>query len=162
MSNSASQNSHGNSGLGLNMSGMNNNHRNEPALGNAAMGGDIVPGSMARIKVIGVGGGGGNAAEPGGFTPPHDGVVVELLQELLDRRGLARTHLASDHGDGRPGHDAVFQHGIGALVHLGPVDEIGIGQEREGPSAQTKMLCKELRTGHWVSLRSTAEVSSYR
>ncbi len=43
------------------MSGMNNNHRNEPALGNAAMGGDIVPGSMARIKVIGVGGGGCNA-----------------------------------------------------------------------------------------------------
>lgn len=43
------------------MSDMNNNHRNEPALGNAAMGGDIVPGSMARIKVIGVGGGGCNA-----------------------------------------------------------------------------------------------------
>ncbi|MEL6231694.1 MAG: cell division protein FtsZ [Cyanobacteria bacterium J06627_3] len=61
MSKSSSQNSHGNSGLGLNMSGMNNNHRNEPALGNAAMGGDIVPGSMARIKVIGVGGGGCNA-----------------------------------------------------------------------------------------------------
>lgn len=61
MSNSASQNSHGNSGLGLNMSDMNNNHRNEPALGNAAMGNDIVPGSMARIKVVGVGGGGCNA-----------------------------------------------------------------------------------------------------
>ncbi|MEL6334377.1 MAG: cell division protein FtsZ [Cyanobacteria bacterium J06626_26] len=61
MSKSSSQNSHGNSGLGLNMSGMNNNHRNEPALSNAAMGGDIVPGSMARIKVIGVGGGGCNA-----------------------------------------------------------------------------------------------------
>ncbi|MEM1241970.1 MAG: cell division protein FtsZ [Cyanobacteria bacterium P01_H01_bin.26] len=40
---------------------MNNNHRNEPALGNAAMGNDIVPGSMARIKVVGVGGGGCNA-----------------------------------------------------------------------------------------------------
>ena len=61
MSNSASQNSHGNSGLGLNMSDMNNHHRNEPALGNAAMGNDIVPGSMARIKVVGVGGGGCNA-----------------------------------------------------------------------------------------------------
>lgn len=43
------------------MSDMNNNHRNEPASSNAAMGGDIVPGSMARIKVIGVGGGGCNA-----------------------------------------------------------------------------------------------------
>ncbi|MEM9486221.1 MAG: cell division protein FtsZ, partial [Cyanobacteria bacterium P01_F01_bin.116] len=40
---------------------MNNNHRNETALGNAAMANDIVPGSMARIKVIGVGGGGCNA-----------------------------------------------------------------------------------------------------
>nr|WP_326520700.1 cell division protein FtsZ [Leptothoe spongobia] len=58
---SKSQNSHGNSGLGLNMSDMNNNHRNETALGNAAMGNDIVPGSMARIKVVGVGGGGCNA-----------------------------------------------------------------------------------------------------
>ena len=47
--------------MGLNMSDMNNNHRNEPALGNAAMGNDIVPGSMARIKVVGVGGGGCNA-----------------------------------------------------------------------------------------------------
>ncbi|MEM7065823.1 MAG: cell division protein FtsZ [Cyanobacteria bacterium P01_B01_bin.77] len=43
------------------MSDMNNNHRNEPASSSAAMGGDIVPGSMARIKVIGVGGGGCNA-----------------------------------------------------------------------------------------------------
>ena len=61
MSNLSSQNSHGNSGLGLNMSDMNNNHRNEPALSSAAMGSDIVPGSMARIKVVGVGGGGCNA-----------------------------------------------------------------------------------------------------
>lgn len=43
------------------MSDMNNNHRNEPASSSADMGGDIVPGSMARIKVIGVGGGGCNA-----------------------------------------------------------------------------------------------------
>ncbi|MEM9807159.1 MAG: cell division protein FtsZ, partial [Cyanobacteria bacterium P01_D01_bin.56] len=41
------------------MSDISNNHRNETAP--AAMGGDIVPGSMARIKVIGVGGGGCNA-----------------------------------------------------------------------------------------------------
>ena len=61
MSKSSSHNSHGNSGLGLNMSDMNNNHRNETALSNAAMGNDIVPGSMARIKVVGVGGGGCNA-----------------------------------------------------------------------------------------------------
>lgn len=60
MSNSSSRNSHGNSGLGLNMSDMNNHH-NEPASSSAAMGGDIVPGSMARIKVVGVGGGGCNA-----------------------------------------------------------------------------------------------------
>lgn len=40
---------------------MNNNHRNEPTLSSAAMGSDIVPGSMARIKVVGVGGGGCNA-----------------------------------------------------------------------------------------------------
>ena len=43
------------------MSDMNNNHRNETTLSNAAMGSDIVPGSMARIKVVGVGGGGCNA-----------------------------------------------------------------------------------------------------
>ena len=61
MSNASSQNSHGNSGLGLNLSDMNNNHRNETTLSNAAMGSDIVPGSMARIKVVGVGGGGCNA-----------------------------------------------------------------------------------------------------
>nr|WP_246559689.1 cell division protein FtsZ [Leptothoe kymatousa] len=43
------------------MSDISNNHRNETASSNAAMGSDIVPGSMARIKVIGVGGGGCNA-----------------------------------------------------------------------------------------------------
>ncbi len=59
MSKSSSHNSHGNLGLGLNMSDISNNHRNETAP--AAMGGDIVPGSMARIKVVGVGGGGCNA-----------------------------------------------------------------------------------------------------
>ncbi|WP_235070999.1 cell division protein FtsZ [Leptolyngbya sp. Heron Island J] len=40
---------------------MNNNHRNESSLSSTAMGSDIVPGSMARIKVVGVGGGGCNA-----------------------------------------------------------------------------------------------------
>ncbi|MEO0868056.1 MAG: cell division protein FtsZ [Cyanobacteria bacterium J06642_11] len=43
------------------MSDISNNHRNDTAASNAAMGGDIVPGSMARIKVVGVGGGGCNA-----------------------------------------------------------------------------------------------------
>ncbi len=43
------------------MSDMNNNHRNESSLSSAAMGSDIVPGNMARIKVVGVGGGGCNA-----------------------------------------------------------------------------------------------------
>ncbi len=60
MTNPASENSHGNSVVSLNMSDIN--HRDgETQFNSSAVGGDIVPGSMAKIKVVGVGGGGCNA-----------------------------------------------------------------------------------------------------
>jgi cell division protein FtsZ len=62
MSSAASQtNSYLSAGLSMEPSNANHNSEIRVMSGEAAKGGDIVPGSVARIKVIGVGGGGCNA-----------------------------------------------------------------------------------------------------
>jgi hypothetical protein len=70
---------------------------------------------------------------------PDDRVVVEILQELLQQRRFAGAHLTGDHGDRRPAHDAVFQHGKARLCAAGPIQEIGVRQKREGAFGQPEM-----------------------
>jgi hypothetical protein len=65
---------------------------------------------------------------------------------LLQKRRLAGPDLAGDHGDGRAGHDPVFEDREGALVRRRPVQEIGVGQKREGPFGQAEMLCEIIQS----------------
>ena len=71
---------------------------------------------------------------------PDGEVLGERAQQMAEERGLARADLAGDDGDRGMGQHAVFEHGVGPGVALGPVEEIGIGKERERPLGQPEMV----------------------
>ena len=69
---------------------------------------------------------------------PDGDILVDLRQQLLQQRGLARADLAGHQGDRRLRQDPVFEHREGLLVLAGPVEKPRIRDQREGPLGQAE------------------------
>ena len=80
---------------------------------------------------------------------PDGQVLGQAPEQVAQERGLAGADLAGDHRDRRVRQHAVFQHGVGPRVVLRPVEEVRVGQEREGSLGQPEMVVVDpQRTRH--------------
>lgn len=86
------------------------------------------------------------AAPALGVRDQPDAVVLrDLVEQLAHQRRLAGADLAGDDRDRRMGGDAVFQHRVGLGVRRRPVEELGVGQQRERPLGEAEERIVHLR-----------------
>ena len=83
--------------------------------------------------------------------------VEAATQQMTHERRLARAHLAGDDGELRIVHHAELEHGKGHAMRAAPIDQVGIGQNRERLFAQAvkRLVHQKSPTGTKRGFRST-------
>ena len=93
---------------------------------------------------------------------PDGEVLGQAPEQVAQQRGLAGADLAGDHRDRRMRQHAVLEHRVGAGVVLRPVEEVGVGQERERPLGQPEVLVVDRqRTRHTHPTPTRPPAGSY-